>query len=83
MVELLIEKDAVCAMLQRNRKKLHRWRLTVPLGSLGLVLKKDNLPIAEDCRTLTRLSLGDCRFVHQFVKRRAEAYSPENRRAFA
>ena len=81
MVEHLLECDALSATIQRNGK-LKWWQLTKPLGSLGLSLKRDRLPVAEANNTTVKQNLGDGRLLYKFNSRVVEGYSPANRLAF-
>lgn len=82
MLTELAEGGSVEADLQRNGKP-KRFRLTRPLSELSIILRKDQLPIAADCRTLFRQNLGDGKFSHTFKQEVAEAYSPAMRRVTA
>lgn len=53
VVEQLATRDAIVAKLQRNR--VVNLRLTKPLGSLQLSIRKRTLPIAECNRTVRRV----------------------------
>lgn len=77
LVEALAGEEAIVGLGSKSRIKV--LRLSKRMGELRSTVKLRSLPIAEDCRTVYRESLGNGRFTFSYHGERIKSYSPDAR----